>query len=248
MRRISTRALAAASVLAFATVAASELAQAADLPQAAQIIARRAPAPAPYSWTGLYAGVDLGYQWSSGDVFVPAGPVLGTAAVEPNSISLGGHIGYRYQFPNRFVIGVEGDIAWLDGDRAAAFPGLPVLGVKGTTNWDASVRGTLGFAFDRALIYGTGGASWIDADGCLVVMALPTTCIPGTSLSHTYSGWVAGGGVAFAFAGNFTARIEYLHADYGTTSFSTPGFGVATNVKATTDKVRAGLSLRLVGP
>jgi outer membrane immunogenic protein len=248
MRRISSLAFAAASVPLFVMLGASQAAQAADIPQAAQITSRRAPPPVPYNWTGLYAGVDVGYQWSNVDVSLPAVPAFGTAAAEPNSISLGGHIGYRYQFPNRFVVGVEGDIAWLDGDRTAAFPGVPVIGVNATTNWDASVRGTLGFAFDRALIYGTGGASWIDVDGCAVVMAVPTTCIPGTTLSQTHSGWIAGGGVAFAFAGNFTARIEYLHADYGTTSFATPGFGVPTNVKITTDKVRAGLSLRFVGP
>jgi len=79
-------------------------------------------------------------------------------------------------------------------------------------------------------------------------MAAPTVCVAGTNVSDTFDGWILGGGVAFAFAGNFIGRIEYLHADYGTTRFPTPGtIGGATDVSIKGDKVRAGLSLKF-GP
>lgn len=245
MRRILLAFLSTALSVGF-----SQAAFTADIGGKDAYASARRPVPvAAYNWTGLYVGADVGYQLSSVDTFVPAAPGLGTADGRPNSISLGGHIGYRYQFPNRFVIGVEGDIAWLDGDHTAALFGLPGVGFNARTHWDASVRGTMGFAFDRTLIYATGGASWINGEGCGVILPAPTTCLAGTTYSRTFSGWVVGGGGAFAFPGNLTARIEYLHADYGTTSVPTPvAAGGTTNVRITTNKVRAGLSWRFIGP
>jgi len=96
-----------------------------------------------YNWTGPYIGVDVGYVWNNVDIFVPGAPFAGTASADPNSFTVGGHIGYRYQFPNRFVIGIEGDLAWLDGHDTVAFPGAPISGSIARTKWDASVRGTL---------------------------------------------------------------------------------------------------------
>jgi outer membrane immunogenic protein len=197
------------------------------------------PVYAPiFNWTGFYIGADAGYLWSSVDAFVPFIPGLGTATPDPSGFSFGGHIGYRYQFPNGFVVGVEGDIGWLDASATGAFPGFPVVGAFANLRWDASARGTLGWAMDRILIYVTGGASWLNGNGCFVAMVAPTTCAPGTNISATFDGWVFGGGVAYAFTDNLIFRFEYLHADYGTTAFPAAG----TNLSPTTDKVRAGLS------
>src|SRR5262245_49446315 len=80
----------------------------------------KAPVPAVvavYNWTGFYIGVDAGYHWAKIETFVPGNPIAGTSEAKPDSFTFGGHIGYRQQFGNSLVLGVEGDASWLDGDK-----------------------------------------------------------------------------------------------------------------------------------
>ena len=209
--------------------------------------------PAPYAaalfnWSGFYVGVDAGYHWSRVDEFIPAAAVFGTATASPNSFTFGGHIGYRYQFPNGLVAGIEGDLAWLNGNATGAFPGFPAAGFIVNTTWDASARGILGFAANRALFYVTGGASWFNSNGCGILFVAPTTCLAGTNLSDAISGWTIGAGLAFAFTDTLIGRVEYFHADYGTKTYALTGIvGGTLNDSVRTDKVRVGLSWKFGG-
>lgn len=241
MRNTLTWVLAAILGFGFA-----QTALAADLPVKAPV--KVAPVAVPFSWTGLYAGIDAGYAWSKIGMSIPAVPAVGTAEAKPKGFTFGGHLNYLYQFNNPIVIGAEGDISWLDGDATGSFPGFPTQGVSASQKWDASVRGVLGAAFDRVLVYGTGGWSWLHIDGCGFVFAT-NTCFPGTDISGTHDGWTAGGGIAYAITPNVVVRVEYLHADYGTVTIAGTGFnGGIADVSEKTDKIRAGLSIKLWGP
>ena len=77
----------------------------------------------------------------------------------------GSFVGGNYQF-NRFVLGVEGDWQWsnLTGSNQALAPLRPTgalpsgpFTVSTTTKDYGSIRGRLGIAFDRFLVFGTGG-------------------------------------------------------------------------------------------
>ena len=200
-------------------------------------------APAIYNWTGLYVGVDAGYLWSSVGYYVPGAPTAGTVPGKPNSFNFGGHIGYLYQFNNPFVIGAEADVSWLNGSSTEAFPGAPTQGAIAKTKWDASLRAILGYAFNTNLIYATGGASWLNVEGCGVIIATAPTCVANTGYSNTRSGWTVGGGIAHAFTPNLSARVEYLYANYGNFDFTATGAaGGIANVSMKTNKVRGGLS------
>ena len=69
-----------------------------------------------------------------------------------------------------FVAGVEADINYIDRNNGStgSFPSVasPAVGTdfrvsRGNgDNWFGTVRGRLGFAFDRALIYLTGGLAY----------------------------------------------------------------------------------------
>jgi outer membrane immunogenic protein len=69
----------------------------------------------------------------------------------------------------------------------------------------------VGYAADRALFYGTGGAALGDVS-------------PGINNSfqrQTRFGWTAGAGIEAAFTDNLTARIEYLFVDLGNATRNT---------------------------
>ncbi|MBX9931176.1 MAG: porin family protein [Methylobacterium sp.] len=86
----------------------------------------------------------------------------------------GGQIGYNYQFTpgSGLVVGIEADAQYVDfGRNRTAFvltPGFtPNNGVqfvdpRGTASLDyfGTVRGRIGYAFDKVLFYGTGGFAY----------------------------------------------------------------------------------------
>ena len=83
----------------------------------------------------------------------------------------GGQIGYNYQFTpgSGVVIGFEADAQYLDfGGRpryatnaARVNPSfVPVNGTLNTLDFFGTVRGRLGYAFDKTLVYATGGFAY----------------------------------------------------------------------------------------
>ncbi len=162
---------------------------------AADLPTRKAPpAPMPYlapafSWTGFYLGVNGGYGLNSG------GGDFGS----PDGGFVGGTAGYNYQM-GQLVLGVEGDWDWA----SLTHDGVNAVGPYKTNIDDlVTVRGRLGYAIDRTLLYVTGGYAGADTE----------LNFPGIgSESQWRSGGVIGGGVEYAFTNNITAKAEYLFA------------------------------------
>jgi len=75
----------------------------------------------------------------------------------------------------------------------------------------------------------------------------------GTTTSHTQSGWTAGGGIEWAFADNWTAKVEYLYVNLGNgsvncisatcTGFS-GGPAIPVSVGLTENLIRAGVNYK----
>src|ERR1700730_6574515 len=79
-----------------------------------------------------------------------------------------------------------------------------------------TVRGRLGIAFDRLLVYGTGG--WMAArlsESANWLFPTPTATYPASN-SRTGSGGVWGGGVEYAYTNNLTFKVEALGYRLGT--------------------------------
>ena len=170
------RLLLATTVLAGLTAVAS----AADLPR------RAAPpvfVPVPvFTWTGFYAGINAGYAFDAGKEGPNSFPVASrfTAAGTPqvatfskdsqDGFSGGAQIGYNYQFTpgSGVVVGIEADTQYLDfgakrrDSGVVAAPGFAINDPRGLSSLDffGTVRGRLGYAFDRTLVYGTGGFAY----------------------------------------------------------------------------------------
>ena len=166
----------AIAALAFSTVAAT----AADM----AVKARPAAVVALPSWTGFYVGINGGGAFMSDpsmsyvDGAINAiTPITVTGSSSANGLA-GFHVGYNYQMPSNWLVGIEGDWDWTNLKSSAA-PGIICSnlfgmraqcgGVSNLTdnaflqtqvNWLAR-RGRLGYTSSQWLLYGTGGVAFV---------------------------------------------------------------------------------------
>jgi len=198
-------------------------ASAADLPNTKAPPAFVPPPPPVFTWTGVYIGGQIGYQWGTDSAVGPRG--IG-ASYSASGVTGGAHVGYNYQM-GQFVAGIEGDV------NGSSYNGTTALGAIGTReNVDGSVRGRVGVAWDRALIYATGGAAFGGIDNTY----------PGLTISHTRVGWTVGGGIEYAIDNNWSVRAEYRYTDYGT--YADFPFGLPITHDETDNRVQVGFSYK----
>lgn len=193
-------------------------ASAADLP-------RKAPAyvaPIGFNWTGFYAGVNAGYGWADSS--------LGDA----DGFVGGGQIGYNWQAAGSpFVFGLEADIQGADMNSSAT---VGAITASGRMNAFGTVRGRIGYAWDRAMIYATGG--WAYTRTSLSLTG------PGGSISDSdwSSGYTLGGGIEWAAWDRWSVKAEYLYVNTGDISLSLAGVPVTGDYNFSV--IRAGLNYR----
>ncbi|AZV18414.1 outer membrane protein [Mesorhizobium sp. M7A.F.Ce.TU.012.03.2.1] len=169
-------------------------------------------APVAYEWSGYYVGAQLGYNWGhvdSHDVNIDDGSSDWADAWKSDGVIGGIHAGYNQAF-NSIVLGVEADLeaSGAGGSVDSAYAG----NIKTKIDVQGSLRARLGYAVGPALLYGTGG---------LAVAHFDTKYDDGTttdSSSNTKAGWTVGAGIEYAFAQNWTTRVEYRYSDFGTFS------------------------------
>lgn len=235
--------------------ALASTALAADLPS------RRAPVPyvavPVFTWTGFYIGGNLGYAFSSdSNVFttgqaaanvanVAGGARPGVVRLDQDGFSGGGQIGYNYQFGN-IVLGVEADAAYTDLSRTTTVitaPLAPAVGTLANTfrqdlAFLGTVRGRLGYAFDRLMVYATGGFAYGDVDYRANFFGPAGNVQFVGRRNGMETGYAAGGGVEYALPTNFnlfgssavTLKAEALYYDLGRRTINValvPGSGGA---------------------
>ena len=198
-------------IVATASMIAASRASAADLP---------VPGPVPtyypvatvYDWSGAYIGINGGYafgqsQWGS-DPFNPSG-LSSTGNFNVNGGLVGGTAGVSGQW-GAWVLSVEGDFDWqgLSGTSNSPFcTGLFIssgatpagLSCKTQSNWFGTIRARAGYAWDRVLVYGTAGGAGVNVQASLNGLPVQT---------NADFGWTVGGGVEWAFADNWTFKVE----------------------------------------
>ncbi|MGC2778227.1 MAG: outer membrane beta-barrel protein [Bradyrhizobium sp.] len=178
--------------LAAAALACRE-AQAADLPATAYKAPSYAAAPAPFSWTGFYAGANVGGTFTGKDAFTNA---AGANGGKLSGVIGGLQAGYNYQVSPMFVVGIENDIEFAGLSRKGDLVN-PAISVP----WLTSGRARAGIAVldQRLWLYGTAGlAAGELKDGPIHKMKM---------------GWTAGGGAEWAFQPKWSAKLEYLYTD-----------------------------------
>jgi outer membrane immunogenic protein len=187
------------------------------------------PPPPIFTWTGIYVGGQVGYAWArdNGSINNPAPGIAGL----PPSIFLpftvnfqgvigGAHLGYNLQF-NQWVVGLEGDVNGTSLSKTqlvGAFPPFFQGLVRPKATVQGSIRGRLGIAFDRVLIYATGGAAF--ADFTVAYNTLPLGGID--QITSTRTGWTVGGGLDYAITNNWSIGAEYRYSDFGRRNDQSP--------------------------
>jgi len=227
------------------------------------------PATEAWTWTGPYVGVNIGY--GGGDFHYPfsgttdaagTNPVTGQARQSSTGVLGGGQMGYNYQMPNGWVLGLETDIAAADiggnssFSSATAAGNLTAGGVNSKINYLGTLRGRVGKPmFDgRFMPYVTGGFAYGGVRNSANFTC--TSCATSGGLStgtQTQTGWTVGAGTEYALDRHLSLKVEYLYTDLGSTDitgggvFNAPGVSLNNaDVRENTDAnvIRAGLNFR----
>lgn len=246
-----------------------------------------------YSWTGGYFGLNAGYAFDANTRFsntvgdlannnaaLAAGLRPFGTTVRSDGFTGGGQIGYNQQLRagSGIVLGVEADIAYTDLKRTQTLSNTTNFGplvtpgavlttrvneYRGGLDFLGTVRGRIGFAFDRFMIYGTGGFAYGGVDNQVTFFA-PNGTIPFFQgrQNNIQTGYAYGGGFEYAVASdNFlnrlnifnssgvTVKFEYLHYDLGERRIAIPGVNggpgnYSALVRNDGDLVRAGLNFK----
>ena len=195
-------------------------------------------------------GINGGYALGSSDWTLPSGADTGN--FDSSGWLIGGTVGFNYQI-NAVVLGAEADLDWsnLVGNSGSTVPlcvGAATAGVPScqtASNFIGTARGRLGFATDRVLYYGTVGLAYTNIQAGLTP--------PATYDSNKKTGWTAGVGIEWAFAQNWTVKVEYLFADFADlengscTTIANCGPTAGSTVKLTESIVRTGVNFKF-GP
>jgi outer membrane immunogenic protein len=259
--------------IAFLAVGLSigQAAMAADLRPLPQV---KAPVVPAFNWTGCYLGGNVGYQYGEDKITTttaPANFAAGGAAfldgITPATLRPAGAIGgvqggCNYEISS-VVIGFEADADWTGGVAQRTFvvpAGAPVaqndfMTDSARLSFLSTVRGRIGVAFDRVLLFATGGVAFgtvktVDTLGTAGGAAVSTT---NTTANRT--GWTAGAGAEFAVTDNWLLKVEYLYVDLGTfdAGIACLVACVAANDtvvhhKYTDNMVRVGINYKFGGP
>ncbi|MGD0635542.1 MAG: outer membrane protein [Beijerinckiaceae bacterium] len=212
-----------------ALIVLSGAALAADLPSTRAPVV---PPPLPvFSWTGIYAGGQIGYAFGQDT----ATSVVGTPYNSNSRGVLGGaHIGYNYEAgPGGLVVGVEGDV------NGSSFTGTSALNSTTKSPVQGSLRARAGFAFERALIYATGGG---------VFAAFNDNYTSGDSPSTARVGYTVGGGIQYAITDLWSVRAEYRYNNFGATTENLPIAGTTVSHRQTENQVLVGFSYKFTSP
>ena len=275
-----------------ATALLSTAASAADLPR------RAAPpifTPIPvFTWTGFYAGLHTAYTFTDRQRITTQGisPVNvtnvalgrrpGASPEQDGLANIGGGFGTNYQFTpgSGFVVGAAFDISWTDlhkntlvlgAPNVAGGPPNPNLYYQGL-DYLGTVNGKLGYAFDRFLVYGTGGLAFGLVENNARFFSPAGVLAFAGGRSEFETGYNYGGGVEYAvpedsFLNYFaigryiglksnavTIKAEYIHYDLGSRTElvgAIPGVGVGAGYTSRFHTegsiVRAGFNYKFGG-
>src|SRR5579862_5798636 len=253
-------------VVGMAIAALAGRAEAGDLP----VKAPPASAPAAYDWSGFYVGGHIGYAagtsgWSATSTAAPAPSLTGTvnffnsldAFKGTGSYFEGFQAGYNFISPSRFLFGVEADASFpnrVGGTATVASATAGLASYSEQVEYAGTLRGRIGYAPNLGtkghwLFYATGGLAWTFDQFTRTQIAGGT--VSAGTVENLYMvprlGGTAGVGIEYALPSLWTARLEYLFADFGNRSVTFPAASQRFDSNLDLNELRFGLNYRLNG-
>lgn len=228
---------------------------------------------ASFSWTGAYVGLNGGYNWGSAagsyrissptlEMLPPLIPTIDAAGSHRVNLQgglFGFEFGYNWQLANSFVLGVEGDLDWngLSGsiNNAGIVPvagGPYSISQRFETDWLGTLRARAGLApIDRLLVFVSGGPAFTHI-GYSSAFTDSFKENEDVSINTIRVGWALGAGAEYAFTANWSAKLDYLHSEFGALSATgsttltdgTTAFVAHSTGALKVDSIRAGLNYR----
>jgi outer membrane immunogenic protein len=269
-------------LLVSSAIVAAGPAFAADLPYKAPPMA----APLPAIWSGCHVGGHIGagsdrVNYSDPGTVLPPGGLFPNGTVAQNFAPagapftangqpafLGGvQAGCDYQFDTHWVVGIGGDFSWANLDSLVNDPffggknGNPMT-LSTRTDEIATITGRVGYAFDRVLFYGKGGAAFARDKYAVnnsahineaLLGCTPAGAFVGCNATGSADrwGWTAGIGVEWAFATNWSAMVEFDHYGFGSKTIAmsviNSSFAVTPanlTIKHDIDTIKVGINYR----
>lgn len=163
-------------------------------------VVKAVPYVAPFSWTGLLVGGEIGWGTDDLSAALNAGRLSGTASSTTGSFVAGGVVDLLYELPGTpLVIGNE-----LSVDRVFA-----TASASSQPSWLGKAELVLGFApAPYWLVYASGGFAYQALDGSLSISNGVINIDP------KGDGWTIGAGVDYAIAGTpLVLGFKYNHVD-----------------------------------
>jgi outer membrane immunogenic protein len=215
-----------------------QIASAADMRAPVYKASPMSPMMLGYNWSGIYVGGHGGYSWATS-----TGP--GAGGVKQQGGYGGGQIGFNYQAPQSpFVFGLEADVSFGDikDTIVVNFPGGFQYIATSKSDVFGTVRGRAGYAFDRTLLYVTGGWVWSRTE----VDARDTFSGWTGSDTQRHNGWTIGGGAEWAIFDPWSVKVEYGYSKFEEKTYFAAETNPAT-AGAYSHSVRAGINYRFGG-
>ncbi|MDO9425285.1 MAG: porin family protein [Methylobacterium sp.] len=259
-----------------AAILAVSSASAADLPRRAAPPPVFTAVPV-FTWTGFYLGTHSSYAFSDRQTIRTTGNNNGLGGITNTQLNVaqgrragnfrseqdgignvGGGIGYNYQFTpgSGFVVGAATEVTWTDISKSYSYFGPVIPGVnvaadpsnlRQRLDYLGTVTGRLGYAFDRFLVYGTGGFAYGNVNYSAGFLNPAGTLAYAGKFNGMETGYVYGGGIEYAIptdsflnrfnflggllgASAVTLKAEYLRYDLGSRNITvnTTGLTAAT--------------------
>jgi outer membrane immunogenic protein len=198
---------------------------------AADVTARPAPyappppvyAPPPPRWIGFYLGGNIGGAWARRDVTDTFFGVNFNPGNNNGAFIGGGQLGYNWQV-NYFVLGIEADFDGVANNNNTGTVFIPTLGsiqVTSNNRWITTLAARFGVTNGPWLFYGKAGGGWVGSDD-FTVTNLTTGSSITVSNNNTNTGWLVGAGIEWAFAPNWSAKVEYNYLGLDDRTFTVP--------------------------
>jgi outer membrane immunogenic protein len=233
---------------------------AADLPARAYTKAPAVVASPIYDWNGFYIGLNGGGGssrdcWSvTNNGVAIVNPAVAEGCHNATGGTVGGQVGYRWQ-ASSWVFGVEAQGNWANfkGSNPNAVTPL-FLSDQTTVSAFGLFTGQVGYAVNNVLFYAKGGAAVTDNKYNNIALFAPLAGQAFSQGTETRWGGIAGVGVEFGFAPNWSVAAEYDHLFMGTNNQALnllpPGAGLSGmhNISQDVDIGTIRVNYRFGGP